>query len=179
VEHPLEIAEASVAEFERFWNVNVKGTLLCLKAESAAMKKQDIVTVPTRSGPRNIGRGTIINLGSCNSYMATPKIVQYTSAKHAVLGMTKNAGILSLLPSPFRIASTSVHCGAANVTLLNSFRQCTVWHTRQCYMSFLGRHSHGGKGGGRGPILGRIDEKNHSHGAHCTTARGLRHNHVS
>ncbi|PQE34037.1 Short-chain dehydrogenase reductase SDR protein [Rutstroemia sp. NJR-2017a WRK4] len=91
VEHPLEVAEASVAEFERFWNVNVKGTLLCLKAESAAMKKQDIVTVPTRSGPRNIGRGTIINLGSCNSYMATPKIVQYTSAKHAVLGMTKNA----------------------------------------------------------------------------------------
>ncbi|PQE12338.1 Short-chain dehydrogenase reductase SDR protein [Rutstroemia sp. NJR-2017a BVV2] len=93
VEHPLEIAEASVAEFERFWNVNVKGTLLCLKAESAAMKKQDIVTVPTRSGPRNIGRGTIINLGSCNSYMATPKIVQYTSAKHAVLGMTKNAAL--------------------------------------------------------------------------------------
>ncbi|THV53465.1 hypothetical protein BGAL_0050g00320 [Botrytis galanthina] len=93
VEEPEEVANASLAEFERFWNVNVKGTLLCLKAESLAMKKQDAITIPSRSGGRDIGRGVIINLGSCNSYMATPKIVQYTSSKHAVLGMTKNAAL--------------------------------------------------------------------------------------
>lgn len=93
VEQPQEIADASLAEFERFWNVNVKGTLLCLKAESAVMKKQEVITISGRGGPREIGRGVIINLGSCNSYMATPKIVQYTSSKHAVLGMTKNAGM--------------------------------------------------------------------------------------
>lgn len=70
----------------------MKGTFHCLKAVSAAMKQQDVLSVPSRSGPREVGRGAIIVLGSCNSYVATPRIVQYTTAKHAVLGMVKNAG---------------------------------------------------------------------------------------
>ena len=82
----------SLDEFERFWRVNVKGTLLSLRAVSAAMKNQEVATVNGRNGPRDIGRGVIINLGSCNSYVATPNIVQYTASKHAVLGMTRNAG---------------------------------------------------------------------------------------
>ena len=56
------------------------------------MKNQEVASVNGRNGPRDIGRGVIINLGSCNSYVATPNIVQYTASKHAVLGMTRNAG---------------------------------------------------------------------------------------
>lgn len=58
------------------------------------MKQQDEETVPSRTATvaRQVGRGSIILLGSCNSYVATPNIVQYTTAKHAVLGMAKNAG---------------------------------------------------------------------------------------
>ncbi|RAL07199.1 SDR family NAD(P)-dependent oxidoreductase, partial [Aspergillus homomorphus CBS 101889] len=40
-----------------------------------------------------IGRGCIINLGSCNSYIPTRGITQYTTAKHAVMGITKNAAL--------------------------------------------------------------------------------------
>jgi NAD(P)-dependent dehydrogenase (short-subunit alcohol dehydrogenase family) len=57
------------------------------------MKKQEAKTVPFRHGPQDIGRGVIVNLGSCNSYVATHHIVQYTTSKHAVLGMTRNAGM--------------------------------------------------------------------------------------
>ena len=92
VEDPKEVAAASLAEFERFYSVNVKGTLLCLRAVSAAMKEQKIKSIMGRSGLRDVGRGVIINLGSCNSYVATPNIIQYTSSKHAILGMTRNAG---------------------------------------------------------------------------------------
>jgi len=93
VEDPKEVSEVSLKEFERFWTVNVKGTLLCMRAVTAAMKRQESVSIQSRNGLRSVGRGVIINLGSCNSYMATPGITQYTTAKHAVIGMTKNAGM--------------------------------------------------------------------------------------
>ena len=83
-----------MAEFEAFINVNVKGTLLFAKAVSRVMKTQSQRTVEGRTGPRDLGRGVIINIGSCNSYVPTPGIVQYTAAKHALLGITKNAGKL-------------------------------------------------------------------------------------
>jgi NAD(P)-dependent dehydrogenase (short-subunit alcohol dehydrogenase family) len=86
------VAEASLDEFDRFFKVNVKGTLLCVRTVSAVMKNQEPLVLAGRSGPREAGRGVIVNLGSCNSYVATPHIVQYTSSKHAVLGLTRNAG---------------------------------------------------------------------------------------
>ena len=36
----------------------------------------------------------IVNMGSCSSYVATPQLTQYTTSKHAVLGLTRNAGTL-------------------------------------------------------------------------------------
>lgn len=68
------------------------GVLHCVQAVCKVMKKQDLVTVPGRLGPRDAGRGVIINMGSCSSYIATRNIVQYTTSKHAVLGLTRNAG---------------------------------------------------------------------------------------
>lgn len=94
---PNEIANASLDEFDRFHSVNVRGTLIVLKIVSNAMKKQDIRTVEGRNGPRDAGRGVIIVMGSAASYVASPSIVQYTSSKHAVLGITRNAGELGTL----------------------------------------------------------------------------------
>lgn len=92
VQEAREVAEASLEEFDRFWRINVRGLLHCVQSVSKAMKQQTVITVAGRNGPRDVGRGVIINLGSCNSYVATQHIVQYTTSKHAVLGMTRNAG---------------------------------------------------------------------------------------
>ncbi|XRM48339.1 hypothetical protein ABZX51_011266 [Aspergillus tubingensis] len=106
VEQPAEISKASVREFERFMDVNVKGTLLCVRAVSAQMKQQEARHFSLRKSTpaRSCGRGVIINLGSSNSYVATPNIVQYTASKHAVMGITRNAA-LDLAPYGIRVNS--------------------------------------------------------------------------
>ncbi|MCJ1311388.1 hypothetical protein MMC25_005059 [Agyrium rufum] len=93
VQIPNEIAETVLDEFQNFFEVNVKGTLLCVREVSRVMKLQGEKTVLGRGGPRTIGRGAIVNIASCSSYVATPGIVQYTAAKHAVMGITKTAAI--------------------------------------------------------------------------------------
>lgn len=91
METPAEVSEASILEFERFLKVNVTGTLLAVRAQSRVMKRQEPLTHGTDS-LRTLGRGVITNMGSGNSYVATPHIIQYTTSKHAVLGITRNAG---------------------------------------------------------------------------------------
>ncbi|KAI2602117.1 hypothetical protein GGR54DRAFT_625628 [Hypoxylon sp. NC1633] len=93
VQQPRPVAETCMAEFERFFSVNVKGTMLCVRAVSQAMKEQEYRVSEGRTGPRNAGRGSIINMASANSFVAMPEIVQYTAAKHAVLGITKTAAL--------------------------------------------------------------------------------------
>ncbi|CAI7574686.1 unnamed protein product [Penicillium discolor] len=93
VREPKHITEASMEEFERFYRVNVLGTMHCVKVVGAAMRKQTPLIIQGRNGERNPGRGAIVNLGSSNSYIATRDIVQYTTSKHAVLGITRNAAL--------------------------------------------------------------------------------------
>ena len=93
VRKPLPVEDADPDEMNRFWAVNVMGTLNCVQAVTKVMKGQSVRRVKGRAGDeRDCGRGVILNLGSCNSYIATPNIVQYTTAKHAVIGLTRNAG---------------------------------------------------------------------------------------
>ena len=102
VQKHLPVEEADAAEMNRFWQVNVMGTFNCVQAMTKAMKEQSVATVSSRGREREVGRGVILNLGSCNSYIATRDIVQYTTSKHAVMGLTKNAGELFFLsPPPF------------------------------------------------------------------------------
>ena len=68
-------------------DVNVFGIFLCTRAQSAAMVKQDVRPVGVRGS-----RGVIVNMGSCSSFVATAAMGQYTSSKHAVLGLSRNAG---------------------------------------------------------------------------------------
>ncbi|PSN60582.1 NAD(P)-binding protein [Corynespora cassiicola Philippines] len=93
VQKPAPVDEADLEEMNRFWKVNVLGTLNCIKAVSKIMKLQKVRKSTTRGKTRDVGRGVILNLGSCSSFMATPEIVQYTTSKHAVMGMTKNTAL--------------------------------------------------------------------------------------
>lgn len=99
VEIANEVAEADTAEFARFMNTNVTGTLLVTKEVSAAMKLQDA----QQAGPSPAGgvrRGSIVNMGSAQSFASMPGMVQYTTAKFAVLGLSKNAGKQCMLARP-------------------------------------------------------------------------------
>lgn len=88
------VDEVDPKEMNRFWQVNIIGTLNCIQAVTKVMKEQRISTVTTRGITREIGRGVILNLGSANSYMATPEVSPYVTTKHAVIGLTKNSGEL-------------------------------------------------------------------------------------
>ncbi|KAK3292861.1 uncharacterized protein B0H64DRAFT_402967 [Chaetomium fimeti] len=93
VQQPRSVSETDMAEFDRFYAVNIRGTMLCVRAVTQAMMAQEQLTVAGRTGPRDAGRGSIVNLASANSLVAFPDIVQYTTAKHAVLGITKTAAL--------------------------------------------------------------------------------------
>ena len=139
------IVDASVEEFDKLASVNVKGTFLCVQAVTRQMIKQESRTIESRTGPRSIGRGSIVNLGSGNSYVPVPGMVQYTSSKHAVMGVTKTAGKLSpvmectseLFPS---------YVSKSLIILINSPqpppspRKRSSRHPRECCMPLLGRH---------------------------------------
>ncbi|OAF98471.1 NAD(P)-binding protein [Paraphaeosphaeria sporulosa] len=93
VRKPAPVDDVDLEEMNRFWKVNVLGTLNCIKAVSKVMKLQGIRKATTRGKERDVGRGVILNLGSCSSFMATAEMLPYTTSKHAVMGMTKNAAL--------------------------------------------------------------------------------------
>jgi NAD(P)-dependent dehydrogenase (short-subunit alcohol dehydrogenase family) len=61
-------------------SVNVKGVFLCMKYEIAQMLAQG-------------GGGAIVNTSSIGGLIAAPRQPIYGATKHAVLGMTKAAGV--------------------------------------------------------------------------------------
>ncbi|KAB2571622.1 2,5-dichloro-2,5-cyclohexadiene-1,4-diol dehydrogenase [Lasiodiplodia theobromae] len=94
VEAEAEVSEVNVDEFDRFHQVNVRGMLLVTRQITAAMKLQEPRAIcSSGGGQRGASRGVIINVGSASSYVATPRLVQYTTSKYAVLGLTRNAAL--------------------------------------------------------------------------------------
>ncbi|KAI3204644.1 hypothetical protein CBS147311_3824 [Penicillium roqueforti] len=102
VKHHKPVDKAEVSEMNAFWQVNVLGTLNCIKSVTKVMKSQSVSTLNKQGKSRQVGRGVILNVGSCNSYIATPDIVPYTTTKHAVMGLTKSAA-LDLAPHEIRV----------------------------------------------------------------------------
>lgn len=92
VQNASETAEADAAEFDRFLGVNVTGTFLVTREVSAIMKTQEPILVDAGSPRRGVSRGAIVNMGSLASFAPQPGMIQYTASKHAVLGLSKNAG---------------------------------------------------------------------------------------
>jgi NAD(P)-dependent dehydrogenase (short-subunit alcohol dehydrogenase family) len=93
VEDAKDISEADAAEFSRFHNVNVLGALLVTRDVSATMRAQEPrLADPTRP-ERGTCRGSIVLMGSLASFIPQPGMVQYTSSKHAILGISRNAAL--------------------------------------------------------------------------------------
>lgn len=94
---PLE--DISMEEWERVSRVNVHGILNCMQAVGKAMKSQHRRSeqVPGRSQSRDCGKGAIVNIGSIHSFLSAPGTAQYTTSKHAVLGLTRSAGMTTSL----------------------------------------------------------------------------------
>ncbi|KAK8078876.1 hypothetical protein PG994_002683 [Apiospora phragmitis] len=86
------IAAANFSDFKHLLEVNVHGTFLVTSLISAAMKSQDPKPVHQKHPERGLSRGVIVNLASVSSYISVPCMMQYTTSKHAVLGITKTAG---------------------------------------------------------------------------------------
>ncbi|KAH8887230.1 NAD(P)-binding protein [Thozetella sp. PMI_491] len=87
------VAEVDFAHFKRVQDVNTNGAFLITSLMSRAMKKQQLVPYIASSPERGSTRGTIINLGSVKSYIASRNMVPYTTSKHATLAITKTAAI--------------------------------------------------------------------------------------
>jgi len=65
--------------FDRIIAVNLRSVYLCMKHEIRAMLAS--------------GGGTIVNIGSTNSFRPQPMQSAYTASKHGVIGLTRSAAI--------------------------------------------------------------------------------------
>src|SRR3954449_3290281 len=76
---PADAAEEPIEHFERVTAVNQRGVWACMKHELRVMREQ--------------GSGTIVNCSSLGGLVGLPQRAAYHGSKHAVLGMTKSAGV--------------------------------------------------------------------------------------
>ena len=74
-----DAAEEPLAHFERVTAVNQRGVWACMKHELRVMREQ--------------GSGAIVNCSSLGGLVGLPQRAAYHGTKHAVLGMTKSAGV--------------------------------------------------------------------------------------
>jgi NAD(P)-dependent dehydrogenase (short-subunit alcohol dehydrogenase family) len=76
----MKPAEQLAAEdWNKFLEVNIKGTYLCCKAVIPYMKKQ--------------GRGNILNISSSTAFAGAPAFLHYSTSKGGILTMTKGLAI--------------------------------------------------------------------------------------
>ncbi|KAI0809867.1 NAD(P)-binding protein [Xylaria sp. FL0064] len=87
------VAEASFTDFKHLLDVNVNGTFLVTSLMSNAMRAQDPKPLDAKFPAHGTTRGAIVNLASVSSFISVPCMIQYTTSKHAVLGITKTAAI--------------------------------------------------------------------------------------
>lgn len=74
--HKTPFDELTVEEWDKAFAVNVRGTWLCCKAVSPAMKSQ--------------GYGRIINTSSMTVPTGIPNFLHYVSSKSAIVGLTRS-----------------------------------------------------------------------------------------
>jgi NAD(P)-dependent dehydrogenase (short-subunit alcohol dehydrogenase family) len=74
---PVPLAELDPADFDRVLAVNLRGVVLCLRAELAALA----------------AGGAIVNMSSSAGLSGAPGMGAYSAAKHGVIGLTKTAAL--------------------------------------------------------------------------------------
>ena len=98
---PCRTADVDPDDWHRVLDVVLTGTWHCMAAELAQMVVQ--------------GGGAIVNTASTASFTAVPGVSPYVAAKHAVLGLTRNAS-LEYVRSGIRV--NAICPGATNTKLL-------------------------------------------------------------
>ncbi|WP_432973830.1 SDR family NAD(P)-dependent oxidoreductase [Dactylosporangium sp. CA-233914] len=73
------VADIDLNSWHRTIDVNLHGTLYCLRAELRAMRSQ--------------GYGAVVNMGSIMSVLGSEQTAAYAASKHAVLGLTRTAAL--------------------------------------------------------------------------------------
>lgn len=74
-----DIADVSEEDYDRLFDINMKGVWLCMKYELLQMRQQ--------------GSGAIVNNSSIGGLIGSPGRAPYHASKHGVLGLTKSAAI--------------------------------------------------------------------------------------
>ena len=72
------ITEMSEEAWDRVLDINLKGTFLCLQHEARAMLEAG-------------NGGSIVNVGSVNSFLGGPWVSAYAASKHGQVGLTSSA----------------------------------------------------------------------------------------
>lgn len=72
------LLELDETVWRRLMDVTLTGTALCVKYQMQQMRKQG-------------SKGSIVNIASINAFSPEPNMPAYTSAKHALIGLTKHA----------------------------------------------------------------------------------------
>ncbi|MBQ73764.1 MAG: glucose dehydrogenase [Gammaproteobacteria bacterium] len=98
--HPVH--ELDESEFDNIIAINLKGVAICMKYEISQIQKQG-------------AGGSIVNIGSVNSFRPQPFSTAYSAAKHAVIGMTK---VAALENAPGGIRVNAVAPGAIDTPML-------------------------------------------------------------
>lgn len=73
------VTETSVEEWDEVMNVNLKSLFLCSKYAIPLMLE--------------VKKGVIINIASAQAFLSQPKVAAYTTAKSAILGLTRSIAI--------------------------------------------------------------------------------------
>jgi NAD(P)-dependent dehydrogenase (short-subunit alcohol dehydrogenase family) len=75
----IELADVSLADYDRILAVNLRGVYACMKYQLLHM--------------REIGAGAIVNCSSLGGFVGVPGRAAYHAAKHGIHGLTKSAGL--------------------------------------------------------------------------------------
>jgi NAD(P)-dependent dehydrogenase (short-subunit alcohol dehydrogenase family) len=76
---PGDLHEMAVETWDKVMSVDLRGTFLCMRAELRVMTEA--------------GHGGIVNMASNAGLKNAPGMAAYTTAKHGVVGLTKNAAL--------------------------------------------------------------------------------------
>lgn len=89
------VEEATRADWDKVWSVNVLGTSFCSKYAVEVMKKQN--------------QGSIVNISSMNGLVAMPDWMSYNATKAAIVNMSRS---MAMDLAPFHIRVNCICPGA-------------------------------------------------------------------
>lgn len=89
IKHAGGAAFAATEDWQRVMDINVNGTFYVLRAAAKIMLQQDPILSALDGRP--LQRGSIINFSSIQGVAGITLSTAYTTAKHAVIGLTRTA----------------------------------------------------------------------------------------